>query len=161
MAIPVTVLSLQRTKIKIQYFTIRHPVNRPHPQRLKLVKLSQSNNCIMNSLSKLYAWRSQRLLKSTFDLNDICVLSCLKKFLAVQFHYNLIVFFSFQMYNAKLKSSFDEVKRIAFHIEKAVRHKKVFCLGGSHFPSARKVNQECQYTVTVKYFYYFSTTVNG
>ena len=43
------------------------------------------------------------------------------------------------MYNAKLKSSFDEVKRIAFHIEKAVRHKKVFCLGGSHFPSARKV----------------------
>ena len=43
------------------------------------------------------------------------------------------------MYNAKLKSSFDEVKRIAFHIEKAVRHKKVFCLGGSHFPSAGKV----------------------
>ena len=54
----------------------------------------------------------------------------------------LIVFLHllFQMYNAKLKSSFDEVKRIAFHIEKAVRHKKVFCLGGSHFPSARKVN---------------------
>ena len=48
------------------------------------------------------------------------------------------------MYNAKLKSSFDEVKRIAFHIEKAVRHKKVFCLGGSHFPSARKVNSESQ-----------------
>ena len=54
------------------------------------------------------------------------------------------------MYNAKLKSSFDEVKRIAFHIEKAVRHKKVFCLGGSHFPSARKVNSECRKTVRIK-----------
>ena len=53
------------------------------------------------------------------------------------------------MYNAKLKSSFDEVKRIAFHIEKAVRHKKVFCLGGSHFPSARKVNYECRKRKTV------------
>ena len=137
MAIPETVLSLQRTKIKIQYFTIRHPVNRLHPQRLKLVKLSQSNNCIMNSPSKLYAWRSQRLFKMLIDLNDF--LYC-RKFLEIQFHYNLTVFLSFQMYNAKLKSSFDEVKRIAFHIEKAVRHKKVFCLGGSHFPSARKVN---------------------
>ena len=57
-----------------------------------------------------------------------------------KFGVNIFLHPLFQMYNAKLKSSFDEVKRIAFHIEKAVRHKKVFCLGGSHFPSARKVN---------------------
>ena len=135
MATAVTVLSLQRTKIKVQYFTIRHPVNRPHPQRLKLVKLSQSNNCIMNSLSKLYAWKSQRLFEMLIDLNH---------YLNIDFSDSRAIitlsYFSFQMYNAKLKSSFDEVKRIAFHIEKAVRHKKVFCLGGSHFPSARKVN---------------------
>ena len=87
MATAVTVLSLQRTKIKIQYFTIRHPVNRPHPQRLKLVKLSQSNNCIMNSLSKLYAWRSQRQFKGIFDL--------IKRFSALnlsQFN-SIIIFF--------------------------------------------------------------------
>ena len=70
MATALITLNLQYKKTKIKYFTTLHPVNRLHPQRLKLVKLSQSNNCIMNSLSKLYAWRSQRLFAMIFDLNE-------------------------------------------------------------------------------------------
>lgn len=43
-----------------------------------------------------------------------------------------------KLFNNKAKTYFEEVKRIAILIEKAVRQKKVFCLGGNHFPSARK-----------------------
>ena len=43
-----------------------------------------------------------------------------------------------KLYNSKVKSSFEEIKRIALLIEKSVRQKRVFCLGGAHFPSAKK-----------------------
>ena len=43
----------------------------------------------------------------------------------------------FSSFSAKAKTIFEDVKKIIFQIERAIRHKKIFCLGGC-FPSARK-----------------------
>jgi hypothetical protein len=48
--------------------------------------------------------------------------------------FGVFVFFSF---SAKAKTIFEDVKKIIYQIERAIRHKKIFCLGGC-FPSARK-----------------------
>ena len=36
----------------------------------------------------------------------------------------------FLRFSGKAKAIFEDVKRIIFQIERAIRHKKVFCLGG-------------------------------
>ena len=43
----------------------------------------------------------------------------------------------FPSFSAKAKNIFEDVKKIIFNIERAIRHKRIFCLGGS-FPSARR-----------------------
>ena len=49
--------------------------------------------------------------------------------------YNIFKFsFSF---SAKAKNIFEDVKKIIFNIERAIRHKRIFCLGGC-FPSAKR-----------------------
>ena len=43
-----------------------------------------------------------------------------------------------KLYNSKSKSSFEGLKKIALLIEKAVRQRKVFCLGGKPFSCSKK-----------------------
>ena len=45
--------------------------------------------------------------------------------------------FFFSSFSAKAKTIFEDVKKIIFQIERSIRHKKIFCLGGC-FPSARR-----------------------
>ena len=47
------------------------------------------------------------------------------------------IFLIFSSFSAKAKTIFEDVKKIIYQIERAIRHKKIFCLGGC-FPSARK-----------------------
>lgn len=47
------------------------------------------------------------------------------------------IFLISSSFSAKAKTIFEDVKKIIYQIERAIRHKKIFCLGGC-FPSARK-----------------------